>query len=133
MKKFLLKIYYCLLEAKDKFIVFYNINITEKKKSPIVMDTDKTIDKIINDKCSVSRFGDGEFSLIYGENEFMISISYFKVFFINILRESPTRFILKNYIYIVNSFNELDDLNKFDIVIFFIKHIKTRFLLKYNY
>lgn len=68
MKKFLLKIYYCLLEAKDKFIVFYNINITEKKKSPIVMDTDKTIDKIINDKCSVSRFGDGEFSLIYGEN-----------------------------------------------------------------
>ena len=100
MKKFLLKIYYCLLEAKDKFIVFYNINITEKKKSPIVMDTDKTIDKIINDKCSVSRFGDGEFSLIYGENEFMISISYFKVFFINILRGSPTRFILKNYIYI---------------------------------
>ena len=67
------------------------------------------------------------------ENEFMISISYFKIFFINILRESPTRFILKNYIYIVNSFNELDDLNKFDIVIFFIKHIKTRFLLKYNY
>ena len=68
MKKFLLKIYYCLLEAKDKFIVFYNINITEKKKSPIVIDTDKTIDNIINDKCSVSRFGDGEFSLIYGEN-----------------------------------------------------------------
>lgn len=67
------------------------------------------------------------------EEEFMISISYFKSFFINILREYPTRFIFKNYIYIVSSFNELDNLNKFDIVIFFIRHIKTRFLLKYIY
>ena len=68
MKKILLKIYYHLLEVKDRLIIFYNKNITEKKKKPIVIDVDKTIDKIINDKCSVSRFGDGEFSLIYGEN-----------------------------------------------------------------
>ena len=68
MKKVLLKIYYYLLDVKDKLIIFYNRSITEKMKKPIVVDTDKTIDKIINDKCSVSRFGDGEFSLIYGEN-----------------------------------------------------------------
>lgn len=68
MKRILLKIYYYLLNIKDKITIFYNRNITEKKKAPIVKDTDETLDKIINDKCSVSRFGDGEFSLIYGEN-----------------------------------------------------------------
>lgn len=68
MKKQLLKIYYYLLELKDKVTIFYNKNITEKKKAPLVMNTDETLDKIINDKCSVSRFGDGEFSLIYGES-----------------------------------------------------------------
>ena len=32
------------------------------------MGADETLDEIINNKCSVSRFGDGEFSLIYGES-----------------------------------------------------------------
>lgn len=68
MKKQLLKIYYYLLKLKDKVTIFYNKNIAEKKKAPLVMNTDETLDKIINDKCSVSRFGDGEFSLIYGES-----------------------------------------------------------------
>ena len=68
MKKLLLKIYYYLLAIKDKFIIFYNKNITEKRKTPIVMGADETLDEIINNKCSVSRFGDGEFSLIYGES-----------------------------------------------------------------
>lgn len=68
MKRILLKIYYYLLNIKDKITIFYNRNITEKKRPPIVKATDETLDKIINDKCSVSRFGDGEFSLIYGEN-----------------------------------------------------------------
>ena len=68
MKKQLIKVYYYLLELKDKSTIFYNKNITKKKKAPLVMNTDKTLDKIINDKCSVSRFGDGEFSLIYGES-----------------------------------------------------------------
>lgn len=68
MKIILLKIYYYLLDKKDKIIIFYNKNITEKKKAPIVMNTDETLNKIINSQCSVSRFGDGEFSLIYGES-----------------------------------------------------------------
>lgn len=68
MKKYLLTIYYYLLDTKDKMTIFYNKNITDKQKKPIVKDTDETLNKIINDKCSVSRFGDGEFSLIYGES-----------------------------------------------------------------
>lgn len=68
MKKYLLKIYYSLLNIRDKIVIFYNKNIISKKKPPIVKDTDDTLDKIINDKCSISRFGDGEFSLIYGES-----------------------------------------------------------------
>ena len=68
MKKLLLKIYYYLLDIRDKLIIFYNKNITEKRNPPIVLDTDKTLDKIINDKFSVSRFGDGEFALMYGES-----------------------------------------------------------------
>ena len=68
MKKYLLKIYYYLLDTKDKITIFYNKNITDRQKKPIVKDTDETLDKIIKDKCSVSRFGDGEFSLIYGES-----------------------------------------------------------------
>lgn len=68
MKKHLLKIYYYLLNNKDKITIFYNKNIVDKKRKPIVKDTDETLEKIINDKCSMSRFGDGEFSLIYGES-----------------------------------------------------------------
>ena len=68
MKKILLKIYYTFLNIKDKIVIFYNKKITLNRKPPIVMNTDETLKRIINDKCSVSRFGDGEFSLIYGES-----------------------------------------------------------------
>lgn len=33
---------------------------------PIVKDSDETVDKIISDHCSVSRYGDGEFNIIFG-------------------------------------------------------------------
>ena len=68
MKKILLKIYYTFLNIKDKIVIFYNKKITLNRKPPIVMNTDETLKRIINDRCSVSRFGDGEFSLIYGES-----------------------------------------------------------------
>lgn len=35
-------------------------------KKPKVVGTDDTLDKLIKDNCSISRFGDGEFSLILG-------------------------------------------------------------------
>lgn len=36
-------------------------------KAPQVVDTDSTIEKIITERCSISRYGDGEFSLIFGQ------------------------------------------------------------------
>jgi glycosyltransferase family protein len=33
---------------------------------PIIKNTDETLDKILRDKCSLSRFGDGEFSVMDG-------------------------------------------------------------------
>ena len=49
MKKYLLKIYYYLLNIRDKIIIFYNKNIISKRKEPIVKDTDETLYKIIKD------------------------------------------------------------------------------------
>ena len=68
MKNRLLEIYYKILKIKDKIIVVYNKNITLKKRKPVVKNTDETLNKIIDEKASMSRFGDGEFALMYGEN-----------------------------------------------------------------
>lgn len=68
MKRVLLKVYYKFLGLKDRTTIFYNKIITSKKKTPIVINIDKTIEKIINDECSVSRYGDGEFGLMQGRN-----------------------------------------------------------------
>lgn len=68
MKKQLLKIYYKVLGVKDRLTILYNKNIVSKKNRPKVKNTDETLEKIINEKCSISRFGDGEFSLIYNES-----------------------------------------------------------------
>ncbi|WP_434798706.1 SP_1767 family glycosyltransferase [Terrisporobacter vanillatitrophus] len=67
MKKVLLKIYYKLLVIKNMFIGFYNKNIVSKRY-PLVKGTDETLEKIINEEISMSRYGDGELSLIKGEN-----------------------------------------------------------------
>lgn len=68
MKKILLKIYYKYLAVKDKITIYYNIKVISKKPIPTVLDTDKTLEKIIEDRCSVSRYGDGEFDLIKGKS-----------------------------------------------------------------
>lgn len=67
------------------------------------------------------------------EEEFFIGVRNFTTFFLNILRECPTKFIVKNSKYIIDSFKEIDEVKIKDILIFFIKHIKTRILLKYIY
>ena len=33
---------------------------------PIIKTIDETLDKIISDKCSIARFGDGEFNIMNG-------------------------------------------------------------------
>lgn len=38
-------------------------------KKPNILDTISSLEKIINEKCSVSRFGDGEINLLLGEGE----------------------------------------------------------------
>lgn len=60
IKKLIYEIY---LWFKDKVICIM-------KKPPFVLDTDETIDEIVNNKFSVSRFGDGEFSLLTQSDEF---------------------------------------------------------------
>lgn len=61
-------------------------------------------------------------------NEYILGVNYFREFFLNILRESKTTFIIKNSKYIINSLNEINKVTIIDIIIFFIKHIKTKIL-----
>ncbi|EJR65195.1 glycosyltransferase [Bacillus cereus VD115] len=68
MKKSLLKLYYLYIGTKDKLTIQYNRIITMKRKPPTVKTVDETLDYIIDNNCSVSRFGDGEFALINGES-----------------------------------------------------------------
>ena len=47
-----------------------NAFLNKMHKKPIVMDNKETIDKIINEGCSIARFGDGEFFLMTKEKGF---------------------------------------------------------------
>ncbi|MDB8540866.1 SP_1767 family glycosyltransferase [Turicibacter sanguinis] len=68
MKKNILKIYYEILTWNDNIKKFYNRNIISKKKPPFVYGTDETLNRLVQKNISISRFGDGEFALIYKEN-----------------------------------------------------------------
>lgn len=76
MKKILLKVYYKYLDIKDLITMIYNKNITSRKKAPIVKSTDETIEKLVNSRVSISRYGDGEFSLMNGRD--LIFQPYYK-------------------------------------------------------
>lgn len=55
---------------RARYILYssYNKAITKYINPPIVKNTEDTIKKIIVDRCSVSRYGEGEFKLMYGKN-----------------------------------------------------------------
>lgn len=53
------------LSKKFNDSVFYYLH-----KKPKVLDNYETIDRIVNNKCSIARFGDGEFYLLMREKEF---------------------------------------------------------------
>lgn len=53
---------------KTILLTHYNKTISSITKLPIVKTTDETLYKIIEDGYSVSRYGDGEFSLMFGNN-----------------------------------------------------------------
>lgn len=60
---FLLKIYY---KIRDYFRVFLSAYLEKHCDPPIILNTEKTIEKLLNSNVSMSRFGDGEISLAYG-------------------------------------------------------------------
>ncbi|WML47817.1 SP_1767 family glycosyltransferase [Neobacillus sp. PS3-34] len=64
MKNLALKVYYKLMNVKDSFTVLNNKLVKFIIKPPLVRKTDETLDKIINDKCSVSRYGDADFGIM---------------------------------------------------------------------
>lgn len=67
------------MKLKTIFVNFYNnffdlyLHIKDnyyKKKlgTPLILSIDNTIEKIVNEKCSVSRFGDGELKIASGQS-----------------------------------------------------------------
>lgn len=65
MKQLLIRIYGALLDLKDSVI---NDVICRRAKTPNVGSFEETVEMIIDENASMSRFGDGEFSLIRGTN-----------------------------------------------------------------
>lgn len=53
-------------ELKLHFSVLYNRMLWKLKKKPIVKSIDETLDYINEHHCSVSRYGDGEFTVMLG-------------------------------------------------------------------
>lgn len=53
---------------KLHFSVLYNRIVWKYKQKPIVKSIDETLDYIIEQHCSVSRYGDGEFTVMLGVN-----------------------------------------------------------------
>jgi glycosyltransferase family protein len=70
MKVFILKVYYKISHIRARFMALYNKLVPLVIKPPLVRITDETLDKIINDNCSVSRYGDGEFNIMTGKSQF---------------------------------------------------------------
>jgi glycosyltransferase family protein len=68
MKSLLLKSYYVILKIKDSVTSVYNKVIRLIISPPLVKSADETLDKLINNNCSISRYGDGEFALMYGKD-----------------------------------------------------------------
>ncbi|MCR2822009.1 SP_1767 family glycosyltransferase [Lederbergia panacisoli] len=69
MKRYLLKLYYkvsVIKKIKDNVIILFNRMIFLVFPPPSVKSTDESLNIIINNNCSVSRFGDGEFIIMEG-------------------------------------------------------------------
>ncbi|WML25159.1 SP_1767 family glycosyltransferase [Neobacillus sp. OS1-33] len=76
MKKLLLKMYYIFLDLKNNFKVLRDKLNSVISKPPIVKTTDETLSKIINEKCSVSRYGNGEFNIMFKGEQFFQEYDY---------------------------------------------------------
>ena len=60
----------CIIEMKRRFDLHFKVLmnriIWKVKKKPIVKSIDETLDYILEHHCSVSRYGDGEFTIMLG-------------------------------------------------------------------
>lgn len=65
LKKVLINIYMLLLK---KYSLCKDFILKKKLGVPKVMSIDQTIEYILNNQCSVSRYGDGELKIVCGEN-----------------------------------------------------------------
>jgi glycosyltransferase family protein len=68
MKVLLLKVYYKMLKIKENILILYNKLISKVIKPPVVHTTDETLEIIVHNEYSISRYGDGEFSLMNGKS-----------------------------------------------------------------
>lgn len=68
MKSTLLKVYSHIFKVYESIIIMKNKIISLAFKPPIVMTTDETLAKLVEEKVSISRFGDGEFALMNGKD-----------------------------------------------------------------
>jgi glycosyltransferase family protein len=57
-----------IIKLQNLWLLIADIIISKIISPPKVQSIDKTIDKILKERCSVSRFGDGELKLINGRN-----------------------------------------------------------------
>lgn len=106
LKTYLLKIYYQFLDLKEKFTIKYNQWVTSRLRSPFVYGTDETLDKLINENCSMSRYGDGEFALMYKKDlKFQPYSIELRDRLIDILRSNKSNHI----VCVPNVFNSFDE------------------------
>jgi glycosyltransferase family protein len=68
MKKILLSIYYFVIKIRDSLTILKNKIIPLLTSPPVVKNTDDTLAEIVNKNVSISRYGDGEFALMNGED-----------------------------------------------------------------
>ncbi|MBT2679816.1 SP_1767 family glycosyltransferase [Bacillus sp. ISL-35] len=68
MKSIILKFYNDIFKVYESIIIMRNKFISLTVKPPTVRTTDETLTKLIEEKASISRFGDGEFALMNGKD-----------------------------------------------------------------
>lgn len=94
MKKITLILYYKILEALQELKKIQNVLMRPFVKHPTIMNTGDTIAYIVKNKCSVSRFGDGEFSLVQRKSiAFQNANRQLSAIFKEILKAEPNNHI----------------------------------------
>lgn len=68
MKSILLKFYNDIFKVYQSIVIMKNKIISLTIKHPTVRTTDETLTKLLEEKVSISRFGDGEFALMNGKD-----------------------------------------------------------------